>query len=260
MKRDQKLVSAFLDEYKKISGSSFEVKEWLDDLERTKPAVEALAVEKTTGETLAIEHTLLQPFVGEKDDTQRFLSVVGDLERDDSLRLAHYMVTVSLRVGAIPKGVVWSDVNKTLGQWIHDDLPKLPDGPSVYEIFHEGLKIEIGVSKTTLEHHDKGMLLFERYVPPASLVDVMRASFKKKLPKLVGTKANKRILLFEQDGCLLGNGEIHESIKTLSAEFAELKQVDEIWLLWTMVWESEGYLSFTRIWPDIKTWVNGNLQ
>lgn len=260
MKRDQKLVSAFLDEYRKISGSTFEVQEWVDDQERNKPAVEAVAVEKTTEESLAIEHTLLQPFVGEKEDTQRFLSVIAELEKDDSLKLPRHVVTISLRVGAIPKGINWSHVNKTLHEWIRDNIPKAPDGRSKHELIHDAFKIGLGITKMSFEHHDTGLLLFERYMPPASLIDVMRTSLKKKLPKLVGTNADKRILLFEHDGCLLGNCEVHELIKGLSGEFAELNQVNEIWLLRTMVWETEGYLSFTRIWPDIKTWVNGHLQ
>jgi hypothetical protein len=252
MKRDQKLVSAFLDEYKKIAGANFEVKQWVDDVVRDKQAVEAIAVDSSTGMSLAIEHTLLQPFEGEKDDTQRFLAVIGDLEKDDSLKVPRYMITLHLTVGAIPKGIKWPDVNKTFDQWIRDNNSKFPDGDSKGEVDHNGLKIEIGISKMPLEHHENGMLLFARHLPPPSLADVMRTSFKKKLPKLVGTKADKRILLFEENTPVLGIVETHETIKNLSAEVPELKSVDEIWLLWTMVWDTEGYLSFTRIWPDIK--------
>lgn len=260
MKRDQKLVSAFLNEYKQICGCTFEVKQWVDDCERNKPAVEAIAVDSVSGASLAIEHTLLQPFEGEKDDTQRFLAVIGDLEKDDSLKFPRYMITLHLKVGAIPKGIKWPDVNKTFEQWIRDNNTKFLDGDSKAEVDHNGLKIEIGISKIPLEHHEKGMLLFARYLPPPSLAEVIRTSFKKKLPKLVATTADKRILLFEENTPILGTVEIHETIRNLSAEFAELKSVDEIWLLWTMVWDTEDYLSFTRIWPDIKTWVNGNLQ
>ncbi|HKU75836.1 MAG TPA: hypothetical protein VJR02_18150 [Pyrinomonadaceae bacterium] len=260
LKRDQKLVEVFLDEYKNIAGANFEVKQWVDDVIRDKQAVEAIAVDSSTDTSLAIEHTLLQPFEGEKDDTQRFLTVIGDLEKDDSLKVPRYMITLHLNVGAIPKGIKWPDVNKTLDQWIRDNNTKFPDGDSKAEVDNNGLKIEIGISKMPLEHHEKGMLLFARYLPPPSLAEVIRTSFKKKLPKLVATKVDKRILLFEENTAILGTADIHEAIRNLSAEFAELKSVDEIWLLWTMVWDTENYLSFTRIWPDIKTSVNGHLQ
>jgi hypothetical protein len=94
----------FLDEYNKNNGVVFEVKQWPEQIERNKPAVEAIAVNER-GELLAIEHTLLQGFVGEKEDSNRFLKVVGSLENDSSLRLPNYMIDITMRVGAIPKGV-----------------------------------------------------------------------------------------------------------------------------------------------------------
>src|SRR5262249_29339735 len=163
---DQRLVTAFLDEYKKIAGANFEVKQWVDDDVRDKPAVEAIAVETVTQESLAIEHTLLQPFEGERDDTQRFLAVIGGLEKDDTITLPRYMVTLYLNVGAIPKGVNWQDINQTFAQWISGNISKFSVGVSEEEVDHNGLKIQIGISKMTLEHHEKGMLLFARYLPP----------------------------------------------------------------------------------------------
>lgn len=259
-KRDQELVSAFLLEYRKISGSVFEVKEWVDDRERTKPAVEAIAVETTTGECLAIEHTLLQPFVGEKDDTQRFLMVIGELEKDASLKLPRYEVRIGVRVGAIPKGIKWTDVNETLRKWIRDSISTCHDGESTHEVRHGDLKVEILVSKMALEHHETGLMLFGRYDMPDSLIDVIRTAFKKKLPKLIGTDTEKHILLFEKNIPVYGNTTVYEMIKSVSADFPDLKKVDEIWLIETSWWESDNYLSFGKVWPEIKTWVNGQLQ
>jgi hypothetical protein len=260
MKRDQQLVSLFLDEYKKISGEGYQVKEWVDDTERNKPAIEAIAVNDSTGKSLAIEHTLLQPFEGEKNDTQRFLAAIGDLEKDDSIKLPKYLVDISFQVDAIPKGVNWSDVNNTLRDWVRNNLANLRDGESKETLRHDALEIELGVSKMTLEHNEKGMLLFSRCTPPDSLPEVMKIALRKKLPKLVGTEADKRILLLEKDGYFQGNGTIHGVLEKLAPDFDELKKVDEIWLIGTAGWESHDYLSFTRIWPNIATWVNGNLQ
>jgi hypothetical protein len=260
LKRDQKLVGVFLDEYKKISGSTFEVKEWVEENERNKPAVEAIAVDTATGTSLAIEHTLLQPFEGEKNDTRTFLTVIGELEKDASLKLPRYEVSIFFRVGAIPKGIKWTDVNDTLRQWILDNMSTCPDGDSRRDLQYANLNIEMLVTKMPLEHHETGLLLFGRYDAPATLVDVVRTAFDRKLPKLVGTNADKHILLFEKDIPLHGNGAIHEIIQSLLPEFADLKMVDEIWLLGTSWWESAGYLSFTKIWPEVRTWVNEQLQ
>src|SRR6266545_2459956 len=255
MKRDQKLVEAFLHEYKNIRGSTYEVKEWVDDAERNKPAVEAIAVDESTGKSLAIEHTLLQPFEGEKEDSHRFLTVIGDLEKDDSIKLPKYMIGINLQVGAISKGFDWGQVNKSFGKWIGENVAGFPDGESKSTFRHDGLDIELGISKMTLERDEKGKVLFSRAVPPDSLPDVMRTAFKKKLPKLVDTVADKRILLLEHNSLLQGSTEIHNVIGTLAADYPDLKKVDEVWLVGTVGWESDNYLTFTRIWPDIATWV-----
>ena len=260
LKRDQKLVSAFLYEYRNISGSTFKVKEWVDDNERNKPAVEAIAVDTARGTSLAIEHTLLQPYEGEKNDTRTFLTVIGELEKDASLALPRYEVSIFVRVGAIPKGIKWTDVNGTLGQWIRDNISTCPDGDSRRDLQHADLNIEMLVTKMPLEQHETGLLLFGRYDVPANVVDVVRTAFERKLPKLVGTNADKHILLFEKDIPLHGNGTIHEIIQSLVPEFTDLKNVDEIWLLGTSWWESTGYLTFTKIWPEVRTWVNEQLQ
>jgi len=260
MKRDQQLVRLFLDEYTKICGEAFKVKEWADDAERNRPAVEAIAVDESSGKRLAIEHTLLQPFVGEKEDSHRFLTVIGNLEKDDSLRVPGHMIDISFRVGAIPKGMNWTEVNKSLGGWIQNNIAKLDDDQSNHTVRHNDLELQIRVSRMTLPHSEKGILIFSRLMPAHSLAEVMRTAFRKKLPKLVSTPADKRILLFEQNSLLHGNGEIHGAVETLASEFDGLKQVDEIWLIGTVAWESENYLWFTRIWPEIATWVDGRLQ
>jgi hypothetical protein len=260
LKRDQELVSAFLNEYGKISGSAFEVKEWVEDNERNKPAVEAIAVEMATGATLAIEHTLLQPYEGEKNDTRIFLTVIGELEKDASLKLPRYEVSIFFRVGAIPKGIKWTEVNDTLGQWIRNNISTCPDGDSRRELQYANVNIEMLITKMPLEQHETGLLLFGRYDAPATVVDVVRTAFDRKLRKLVGTNADKHILLFENDIPLHGNGTIYEIIQSLSPEFADLQNVDEIWLLGTSWWESTGYLTFTKIWPEVRTWVNEQLQ
>jgi hypothetical protein len=260
LKRDQKLVSLFFDEYKKISGEAYQVKEWVDDKERNKPAVEAIAVGESTGKSLAIEHTLLQPFEGEKEDTQRFLAAIGKLEEDDSLKLPEYMINIGLPVGALPKGIDWADVNKTLEKWIRDNIANIPDEPTKYNLQHNDVEIQIGVSRMRLPHDDKGKLFFSREVPPDSLLAVMRTSLNKKLPKLVGTDADKHILLFENDGILHVNAAIHNAIGKLVEGLPDLKKVDEIWLIGTMGWDSHDYLTFTKVWPDVATWVNGQLQ
>lgn len=151
-------------------------------------------------------------------------------------------------------------MSESLRQWIRDNISTCPDGDSKHNIQHAKLNIEVLVSKTALEHHETGLLLFGRYDAPDSLLDVLRTAFNRKLPKLAGTEAEKRILLLEKNVPVHGNKTVHDMIQSLVPDFDDLKKIDEIWWLGTSWWESDDYLSFTMIWPDIKTWVDGRLQ
>ena len=47
-----------------------------EEADRTKKAVEAIAT-NSKGDSIAFEHTLIQPFVGDKTDTQPLLKVTA---------------------------------------------------------------------------------------------------------------------------------------------------------------------------------------
>src|SRR5579864_8110027 len=106
MKRDQQLVLHFLSAFNRHHGTSFRVVRRPDEENRQTPAVEAVAADDD-GTTLAFEHTLIEPFVYEKDDSNRFMRVFGPLEGHPDLKKIGYNVTLVARVGAIPTGVKW---------------------------------------------------------------------------------------------------------------------------------------------------------
>jgi hypothetical protein len=249
MKRDQKLVALFLERFNELTGSTFQVKEWPDDNERTKPAVEAIAVDEL-GTTLAIEHTLLQPFDGEREDTTRFLLAVGTLEKDESLRLPGYCVYISFYVGSIPKGVKWSAINPAIREWLREHIAAFPTGHSKQVIPNLPFELRVGVTKTAIRDGYE-RIFFMRYEPPESLNVVMQTAMRRKLPKLVGTDADRRILLLEQNDIAHGHGATHEAIKTAGKDFPELASVNEIWVVDTVGWESGDYLSYLRAYPDL---------
>jgi hypothetical protein len=249
MRRDQVLVTMYLDEYNKSNGVVFEVKEWPEQIERNKPAVEAVAVNEN-GETLAIEHTLLQGFAGEKEDSNRFLKVVGSLEKEPSLRLPDYMIDLTLQVGAIPNGVDWSTVRTTLAEWLKASMCDFPVGVSSAVVPNLSFELKIGIHKIELKD-DEGKIFFSRYEPADSLSEVVKTALSKKIQKLIDTDARKRILLFEKDGLLHGYNAIHETIAHVAQEFPGLRHLDEIWLLGTAAWESEKRVNFARVWPDL---------
>ncbi|MGZ8847108.1 MAG: hypothetical protein ACXW3C_11655 [Pyrinomonadaceae bacterium] len=249
MAHDQELVSLFIDKYNAVNNQSYRIQYRPEELQRNKPAVEAIAINES-GRTLAVEHTLLQPFVGEKDDAQRFLTALGQIGKESDILLPKHMVTVAVNVGAIPKGVDWSSVNRTVKEWLRAGLEALPMGSSQQTVPNLPFELNLGMNKRTFRD-DKGKLFFSRYAPPDSLSEVMTNAMKKKLPKLLAALADEKILLFEQDCPYHAYDTIHNMIEKMTEQFSEIASLKEIWLLDTTAWKSENYIAFARIWPDI---------
>jgi hypothetical protein len=53
---------------------------------------------------------------------------------------------------------------------------------------------------------------------------------------------------------------IYETIAEVGQEFAELAEVNEIWLLGTMSWNDENSVNFARVWPNLAFGENGALR
>src|ERR1039458_1938925 len=82
------------------------VPDWVE--ERMDGAVEVIAT-RGDGQTVAIEHTIVQPFVGEKSDSNAFMQAFGRIEKNPDLVVAGRSMTVVIPVGAIPKGYKWEE-------------------------------------------------------------------------------------------------------------------------------------------------------
>jgi hypothetical protein len=104
MNRDQQVVAHLFTALNRQYGASFKVVRWPDEDNRQTPAVEAVASD-ASGETVAIEHTLIQPFEGEREDGERLMKSIRKLEGHADLMKPGYNVNVIVRVGAIPKGI-----------------------------------------------------------------------------------------------------------------------------------------------------------
>ena len=86
------------------------------------------------GHTLAIEHTLIEPFAGEKADAARFMRTLASLEDHPGLRQPGFMFLVSQPVHSIPTGINWSDIPKELSGRLKSILPTLAEGNSTVTI------------------------------------------------------------------------------------------------------------------------------
>lgn len=246
MRRDQELVSLFLSGYNRLTGCAFEVTEWPDEVERTNPAVEAVASDPQ-GRRMAIEHTLTQPFVGERDDTQAFRTVFLQLETNPSFRVPGDDIEVWPPVGAIPKGTDWQRMGTAVGKWFLRSARLFPEGDSVQSIGEVGLDLCVPVRKA---RHPEGAVFVGRSGVPDTFEQVLEHALRRKLPKLSATSADVRVLLLEKASLPRGYAEVTRHVDRLRPSFPELSTIGEIWIVNTLEWEKSGSLWFLKVWPN----------
>jgi hypothetical protein len=247
MRRDQQLVEAFVRGYNRYRGESYQIVGRPEEVERHEPSVEAI-FRDGSGKTLAVEHKLIQPFVGQKDDDQPFLIAIAPLERDPSLRLPGYTIFLYPPVGAIPKGPDWNDVYANLTHWLQNEKERLPDGPSQHQLEVGGFSLKLPVEKRPGPYAE-GRVAVGRSRMPDTFQDVVRTALARKLPKLVAAGCDKRILLLEMDSGAYGPWDVTEAITSLQGDIPDLAKTDEFWCVLTMAWEREGILQFYQVWP-----------
>jgi hypothetical protein len=90
-RNDQQFVKLFLSAHDQFSWRDAEI-EWLD--QQVEGAVEARATRRSDENTLAIEHTLIEPFREDKSDFTLFEQHLLPIEDDESLRVQGCGITV----------------------------------------------------------------------------------------------------------------------------------------------------------------------
>lgn len=223
---------------------------WPDDENRQTPAVEAVAADGN-GDTLAIEHTLIQPFEGERTDSDRFMKVFGALEGCRDLMKPGCNVDVVVNVGAIPTGVKWNTVAEAVREHLKKTIPSLGEVNRIESIPGLPFGLDVTLAIQGHEQTEADHVWVSRSNIPVSLKHVVKTALRRKLPKLIAQNASRRILLFEQADVAHGHADIRIAIDDLSSEFPELKEIDEIWLAVTTCWELEGVLFFYELYPNV---------
>ena len=87
--------------------------------EQEDGAIEAL-VKRTDGQTMAIEHTLIEPFVGDKRDYAMFEQAFLKIEDDKSLAVPDTGITVYVPVGILDgqKSATRNVIVESIHSWI----------------------------------------------------------------------------------------------------------------------------------------------
>ena len=110
-RRDERLIDLFLRGYKDREANLYGLAERPDHVERGRLAIDCIAVNER-GDRLAIEHTLVEPFQGQKADDQPFLAVFNRLHHSQELAVPNLLIDILVPVGAIPRGVNWNDIGE----------------------------------------------------------------------------------------------------------------------------------------------------
>ena len=240
------------DPFIKLFLSAYENGSWADAalakpdaIERTNPAVDQIATRKSDGKTLAIEHTIIEPFVNDKEDFAFFQAAFLGIEKDESLLVPGRWIRVFVPVGTLRNQPQESRdaIVQSVHRWIKSSRLILPDGISQNLCSITGIPgeppfdITLSLKVVPLQGgpvSERGSLHVRRQEVGSSLGDVIEKALRKKLPKLVNTPADKRILLLERQHMNLSPERMLEEIEKRRASFPALVGVDEIWTIETI--------------------------
>ena len=230
--------------------------DWVE--EKQDGAVEVIA-SRADGTRLALEHTLIQPFVGEKFDSEVFMRAFGRIEKNPALTLFERHLDVIIPVHAIPKGYDWDDVGQHLLNWLmanHGGAPREGQASYIVPVAPNAKNGPLALPITLRTMHLPGMpgsCLISRDKMPGNLDAIIEKALRTKIPKLVVTPADKRILLLERDQISLGDREIYGEIVKLAPAFPDLARIDELWIANTSILESEHWASLP-LWTAADSW------
>jgi hypothetical protein len=235
--------------YNRRTGGSYAVESWPDD-DSSRKNIDALCRD-ISGKSLALEHTLIEPFAGDKADADPFMKTLGKLENHPSLRQKGHMITVSQDVGAVPHGIKWPDLPKEILAQLAPLLPTLSEGVHTVSVKGSKWSLNLHVNKMRILPDDPGTFLTARIHPGDPGPELMIAALEKKIPKLAAATADKKVLLLEKDAAA---GTIEAQFQLLPDEpriQSLLNSVDEIWAMNSMALEREDVIFTAQIYPSV---------
>jgi hypothetical protein len=235
-RREDILVTLFLSAYEDETWARATI-DWLD--QRQDRAVEAVA-RRADGQTLAIEHTLIEFFIGERTDLERFKPFLV-IESDASLSVPGKIIDVNVPRGVLDrlKAGEQDRIVKGCHEWLRDNIGTFPTGDSMQtcHVRSSGgapavdLQLQVRVVEE-LDFEGKPPLI--RRYGPVNVGETVERALRAKLPKLAATAASKRLLILERRQFALDEKQIHDEIETRRPTFPELATIDEIWIVETV--------------------------
>lgn len=200
------------------------------------------------GRTRAIEHTIIEPFVGEMQDRAKFDREIRSIRDDATLAVTDRIIYVFVPIGAFDghKKKTRAGIVASLHSWLQEKLSSLEEGDKQYpcEIRLAGrASLKLTLTIRVVASLGPGGLIIARQQMSVDLDKVVKKALEAKLPKLIATDADKRILMLERQHMNSTDDQILDEIEKV-ATGRELSKLDEIWFVETLVYETEGILYF----------------
>jgi hypothetical protein len=253
--RDRQLVDLFLQTYKQGQYAAHPPK-WITHSQRKD--VEVIA-ESATGERLAVEHTLLESFPRVWEKERSIKAASRKLREDASLRVPERIIWVFLPAEAFDRSQpwLWTGLDAALACWARTSFAALPAGDSTHRI---EIPLPSGASRPleikTNVHEAPGNLLGAVFVhgdPPKNLKPVLPAlkkAMREKVPKLLKSEAEKRVLLLELHGMLIRGDCVIDQLRADSRS----QKLDAVALAYTSGIELAGEVYFFVWYPCSNEW------
>lgn len=225
--KEQSLLTRFLRAYDKGTWADASL-DWVD--ERIDGAVELVATRLSDGATLAIEHTIIQPHPREKEDFARFSrSSFSKSDRHPSIEIPQSFLFVNVPIDTLQRGQDWDATAGAVHECIRRNKHSIPEGRSELRCLVAGNEITLQLELVRDESQQDGRTIIRRY-GDFDVRATVRTALEKKLPKLAGTEAQKRLLMFERDQWHLSHHNIAAQVYDLRADFPLLASIDELWI------------------------------
>ena len=260
-RREDAIIKLFVSAYADSAWKGSHIR-WLD--RERDGAVDAL-VTRTDGKTLALEHTLIEPFKGDRENLESvFKRLQQRIENDPALRQTDRITQVNVNIDVPPDALTkrrksrsWDTIGARVQQWLRDYLAQLGEGSGFHNCRIEkghgiakSFSMKLYVKIISSKGSDGGPLI-RRWGPTEVNVTVEKA-LTAKLGKLVNTPADMRILLLERNQWGLNEEKIWQEIQLQKKNFPRLSDVDEIWIVETIFYDTStnpnlrDYLRFTH--------------
>ena len=220
--------------------------------------------------SLAIEHTLIEPFVGERDDLAQFWPAFEKIQEDRSLSVPDRITNINVPVGTLKnrKGKAGEVIVDGIHDWLKSNMNLFPDGWSdqTCAVALSGkAPLNVILTVEVISTPEFSAFKIARQQVKTDLNKVVEKALSMKLPKLIRAEADKRILMLERQHGNLFPQQILDEIEKLRLSMPDLGHVDDIWLVETIAYEREGILFFYRYDSNSKltgqiSAVNGNVR